>query len=98
MLSVSEHKFNFTLANCSLSLVNHRREVLVVTLTQFLASLETRPSAEAFKVSARAESFVIEGASMENDLIPMVTADNILSGMFACMKCAVYIFMQLLLI
>ncbi|KDR17657.1 Vacuolar protein sorting-associated protein 13C [Zootermopsis nevadensis] len=75
-----EHKFNFTLANCSLSLVNHRREVLVVTLTQFLASLETRPSAQAFKVSARAESFVVEGASVENDLIPMVTADNILSG------------------
>ncbi|XP_021923386.1 vacuolar protein sorting-associated protein 13A-like isoform X4 [Zootermopsis nevadensis] len=76
----TEHKFNFTLANCSLSLVNHRREVLVVTLTQFLASLETRPSAQAFKVSARAESFVVEGASVENDLIPMVTADNILSG------------------
>ncbi|KAJ9582487.1 hypothetical protein L9F63_003180, partial [Diploptera punctata] len=76
----TEHKFNFTLANCSLSLVNHRREVLVVTLTQFLASLETRPSAQAFKVSARAESFIVEGASMENDLIPMVTADNILTG------------------
>lgn len=75
-----EHKFNFTLANCSLSLVNHRSEVLVVTLTQFLASLETRPSAEAFKISARAESFVVEGASVENDLIPMITADNILSG------------------
>jgi hypothetical protein len=80
--SFPEHKFNFTLANCSLSLVNHRSEVLVVTLTQFLASLETRPSAEAFKISARAESFVVEGASVENDLIPMITADNILSGRF----------------
>ncbi|GFG28735.1 hypothetical protein Cfor_06015 [Coptotermes formosanus] len=76
----TEHKFNFTLANCTLSLVNHRSEVLVMTLTQFLASLETRPSAQAFKISARAESFVVEGASMENDLIPMFTADNILSG------------------
>lgn len=62
--------------------MNHRSEVLVVTLTQFLASLETRPSAEAFKISARAESFVVEGASVENDLIPMITADNILSGRF----------------
>jgi hypothetical protein len=78
--SLPEHKFNFTLANCTLSLVNHRSEVLVMTLTQFLASLETRPSAQAFKISARAESFVVEGASMENDLIPMFTADNILSG------------------
>jgi hypothetical protein len=31
-------------------------------------------------MSARAESFVVEGASVENDLIPMITADNILSG------------------
>ena len=60
--------------------MNHRREVLVLTLTQFLASLETRPSAQAFKVSARAESFIVEGASMENDLVSMITADNILTG------------------
>ncbi|XP_068086254.1 intermembrane lipid transfer protein VPS13A [Anabrus simplex] len=76
----TEHKFNFTLANCSLSLLNRRREILVVTLTQFLASIETRPSAQAFKVSARTESFVIEGASLENDLVPMATADNIHTG------------------
>lgn len=31
--------------------MNRNKEVLVVTLTQFLASLETRPSAKAYKVS-----------------------------------------------
>jgi hypothetical protein len=49
---VTEHKLNLTLANCSLTLMNRSKEVLVVTLTQFLASLETRPSAKAYKVVA----------------------------------------------
>ncbi|XP_048515019.1 intermembrane lipid transfer protein VPS13C-like isoform X2 [Athalia rosae] len=75
-----DHKYNFTLANCSLSLLNEDKEVLVITLTQFLASVETRPYASAFKISARAESFVIEGASSDNELIPLITADNILTG------------------
>lgn len=75
-----EHKVNFTLANCNLSLVNRGREILVLTLAQFLASIETRPSARAFKVSARVESFVVEGASVEHDLVPIITADNILTG------------------
>nr|CAD7393579.1 unnamed protein product [Timema cristinae] len=77
---ISEHKFNVTVANCSVSLVSHQHEVLVITLTQFLTSLETRPSAQAFKMSTRAESFVVEGTNLEYDLIPIVTADNVLTG------------------
>lgn len=71
-----EHKLNLTLANCSLSLMNRSKEVLVMTLTQFLVSLETRPSAKAYKLSARAESMVIEGLSAENDMVPMLTAER----------------------
>lgn len=53
----------------------------MLTLAQFLASIETRPSAQAFKISARVESFVVEGASVEHDLVPIITADNVLTGM-----------------
>lgn len=74
------HKLNFTLANCTLSLVNGGKEILVATVTHFLSSLETRPGAKAYKVSARTESIVIEGASLENDLVPIVTADCVTSG------------------
>ncbi|KAK0164246.1 hypothetical protein PV328_002894 [Microctonus aethiopoides] len=75
-----EKKYNFTLANWSLSFFSNNREILVATVTQFLTSIETRPELSAYKISARAESLVIEGASSENDLIPLVTADNILTG------------------
>ncbi|KAG6453907.1 hypothetical protein O3G_MSEX008410 [Manduca sexta] len=71
-----EHKLNLTLANCSLTLMNRSKEVLVVTLTQFLASLETRPSAKAYKLSARAESIVIEGVTSDGELTPLVTAEK----------------------
>lgn len=50
ILIIPEHKINITIANFSLSLMNRGREVLVISLTQFLTSLETRPSAKAFKV------------------------------------------------
>ncbi|BET01399.1 Vacuolar protein sorting-associated protein [Nesidiocoris tenuis] len=75
-----EHKINFTLANCSLSLLKRGHEILVLTLAQFLASLETRPAANAYKISARVESFVLEGVSPEHDLVPIITADNIYTG------------------
>ncbi|XP_060801512.1 intermembrane lipid transfer protein Vps13 isoform X2 [Amyelois transitella] len=68
-----EHKLNLTLANCSLTLMNRSKEVLVVTLTQFLASLETRPSAKAYKVSCRAESIVVEGVTRDGELAALVS-------------------------
>ncbi|CAB3254271.1 unnamed protein product [Arctia plantaginis] len=82
-----EHKINLTLANCSLTLMNRSKEVLVVTLTQFLASMETRPSAKAYKLSARAECVVIEGVTSDGDLVPLlmpergtgVTSSNLLA-------------------
>ncbi|KAL0830292.1 hypothetical protein ABMA28_002492 [Loxostege sticticalis] len=72
----TEHKINLTLANCSLTLMNRSKEVLVVTLTQFLSSLETRPSAKAYKLSARAESIVIEGATSDGELVPLLSAER----------------------
>lgn len=80
LYSVSDYKFNFTLANCCLSLLSYNREILVVTITQLLTSVEIRPLMSAFKVSARAESFVIEGVSAEGDLVPLITVDNVLTG------------------
>lgn len=80
MFFFPEHKINFTLANCSLSLLKRGHEVLVFSLAQFLASIETRPAARAFKLSARVESFLIEGASVEHDLVPIITADSLYTG------------------
>lgn len=72
------HKVNFTLANCTLSLVaGSGHEALVCTLSQFLMSLETRPGAHAFKVSTRAEGFVIEGASSDHhDLVTVLSVER----------------------
>lgn len=73
---------NFTLANCTLSLVaGSGHEALVCTLSQFLMSLETRPGAHAFKVSTRAEGFVIEGASGDHhDLVTVLSVERSATG------------------
>lgn len=75
-----DYKLNFTLANCCLSLLSKGKEMLIVTVTQFLTSIETRPTLSAFKVSVRAESLVIEAISIEGDLVPLITVDNVLTG------------------
>ncbi|XP_076222912.1 intermembrane lipid transfer protein VPS13A isoform X2 [Nomia melanderi] len=75
-----DYKFNFTLANACLSFLScNDREILIITMTQFLTSIEMQPITSAFKVSARAESFVVEGVSPEGDLVPLITVDNILT-------------------
>ena len=60
--------------------MNNEKEVLVLSMTQFLASIEKHPELSTYKISTRAESFVIEGVSFENELVPLVTADNVLTG------------------
>ncbi|XP_070527175.1 intermembrane lipid transfer protein VPS13A isoform X2 [Cardiocondyla obscurior] len=75
-----DYKLNFTLANCCLSLLSKGKEMLIVTITQFLTSIEARPMLLAFKISVRAESFVIEAISTDGDLVPLITVDNVLTG------------------
>lgn len=72
-----EHKVNVTLHNFSASVFARGNEIASVTLTQFLGSFESRPAARAFKFSARAESLVVEGASIEHGLVPLINADNV---------------------
>lgn len=76
----ADYKLNFTLANCCLSLLSKGKEMLIVTVTQFLTSIEARPTLLAFKISARAESFVVEAISTDGDLVPLITVDNVLTG------------------
>ncbi|KYM95926.1 Vacuolar protein sorting-associated protein 13C [Cyphomyrmex costatus] len=80
VLKQIDYKLNFTLANCCLSLLSKGKEMLIVTVTQFLTSIEARPTLLAFKISVRAESFVIEAISTDGDLVPLITVDNILTG------------------
>nr|XP_012219129.1 PREDICTED: vacuolar protein sorting-associated protein 13A-like isoform X1 [Linepithema humile] len=80
VLKQIDYKLNFTLANCCLSLLNKGKEMLIVTVTQFLTSIEARPILLAFKISARAESFVVEAISTDGDLVPLITVDNVLTG------------------
>ena len=78
-LLLAEHKLNVTLVNCAVSLLSDTGEAMASHLTHLLASLETRPAANAYKMSLRVESAVVEGASLEHHLVPLVTA-NVNSG------------------
>lgn len=48
----------------------------MVTLHHLLTSIETRPAARAFHLSFRSESFLVEGVTLEQDLVPIITAEQ----------------------
>ncbi|XP_059475627.1 intermembrane lipid transfer protein VPS13C-like [Neocloeon triangulifer] len=70
-----EHKYNLTLSTLSMSMLSHGHEIALTTITQLLMSLETRSAEDAFKFSVRAEKFLLEGISSENELVPLIQAD-----------------------
>lgn len=82
MIEIPEHKYNITISNFCLSLLYENKEVFVTTLTQVLASAETQSTGnfvgwnKFLKFSARAEGFVIEGASLEDHLVPLISAQH----------------------
>ncbi|XP_052241928.1 intermembrane lipid transfer protein VPS13A-like isoform X2 [Dreissena polymorpha] len=71
----NEYKLQLNMKSCCVSLVNYSKKILQVCVTQMLASFETRPGKDAYRLSCNTESFVIEGASIEHELIPIVTSD-----------------------
>lgn len=66
-----EHKINLTIANCIVSLISGSNELMVITIGHLMSSLETRPSAKAYKISTRVESINVE-ASVEYSLVPII--------------------------
>lgn len=72
--------------------------MLIVTVAQFLTSIEARPTLLAFKISARAESFVVEAISTDGDLVPLITVDNVLTGNVSiCLSKQLYTKLQILI-
>lgn len=90
VLYCTEHKFNITIANFNISLISSGHETLVIAISHLLSSIETRPAAKAYKISARIESLLIEGASVEYSLLPIITSENILNGKVSFLVCTVY--------
>lgn len=70
---ILEHKVNITVHHLSGSVFVRGNEIGSIVLSQFLGSLETRPGAHAYKLSARAENLVIEGATSDQGLIPLLS-------------------------
>lgn len=75
-----EHKINLTIANLNLSLLSGGKETLVIAMSHLISSIEMRPAAKSYKISTRIESVIVEGASVEYSLIPIITSANLING------------------
>ncbi|XP_076444664.1 LOW QUALITY PROTEIN: intermembrane lipid transfer protein VPS13A-like [Babylonia areolata] len=69
------HKVQLIVKSCCVSLVNYSKKILQMSVSHLITTWENRPGAEAFRISCNTESFAIEGASIEHELIPILTSD-----------------------
>lgn len=73
---LAEHKYQFCLGNLSLSLVVADREILILTVTQFILSIIPSFKADSYKAVLKVEGIVVEGASKEAHLIPVLSSEH----------------------
>lgn len=60
---ISEHRYNMRIGNISLTLLKREQEIAVLTLTQFNLFFKPNFSAGSYRVQAKIEGVVVEGAS-----------------------------------
>ncbi|KAF5301566.1 hypothetical protein FQR65_LT08871 [Abscondita terminalis] len=72
-----EHKHNFRIGNVSLSLMESKREILVLTMTQFILSAIPNFDEDTYKILLKIEGIVVEGASLEEHLVPIISSEHI---------------------
>ncbi|KAB0792527.1 hypothetical protein PPYR_14486 [Photinus pyralis] len=75
-----EHKHNFRIGNVSLSLLESKREVFVLTMTQFILSTVPNFEEDTYKFFLKIEGIVVEGASLEEHLVPIISSEHIHSS------------------
>ncbi|KAK5650330.1 hypothetical protein RI129_001359 [Pyrocoelia pectoralis] len=75
-----EHKHNFRIGNVSLSLVESKREILVITMTQIILSTVPNFVEDTYKFLLKIEGIVVEGASVEDHLVPIISSEHIHSS------------------
>lgn len=74
---LSEHKYNLRIGNISLTLTKDDKEVSVVTLTQFNLFFTPCFATDSYKVLLKVEGLIMEGSSLEEHLVPIVSSEHL---------------------
>ncbi|XP_072395854.1 intermembrane lipid transfer protein VPS13A-like [Diabrotica undecimpunctata] len=72
-----EHTYNFRLGIISITLTNNYKEVAVLTMTQALFNLKPNYIEETFRASVKIEGIILEGASNEDHLMPIISSEHL---------------------
>ncbi|KAK3096835.1 hypothetical protein FSP39_003796 [Pinctada imbricata] len=70
------YKIQFEMKKCSATLMNYSKPILQVALSDMLTSYENRPGGEGARVLSNTESFTIEGASVDYNLVSLLTSNG----------------------
>ncbi|KRT80523.1 hypothetical protein AMK59_6501, partial [Oryctes borbonicus] len=72
-----DHNYSFRVGNTTLSLIDSGHEVLIVTLTQLISNLHPNYNKGTYKVGLKIEAAIVEGSSVEEHLIPIVSSEHL---------------------
>lgn len=72
----AEHIYNFRIGNISIALVNSGKEIMVATATQVITFLQPNFAKDIFKFTVKVEALILEGASIEEHLIPILSSEH----------------------
>lgn len=84
---VIEHRYNVRVGNVSATLLKKEREIAAFTLTQFNLFLTPNYSTGSYRVQVKVEGLVVEGASVEEHLVPIVSSEHLGNSPAYFFKC-----------
>lgn len=74
---LAEHRFNFRIGNASLTLLRKEQEIAVLTLTQVNLFFKPNFTTGCYRVQAKVEGLIVEGASVEEHLVPIISSEHL---------------------
>ncbi|CAH1186159.1 unnamed protein product [Phyllotreta striolata] len=72
-----EHTCNFRLGILSVTLTSDSREIFVLTMTQTVLNLKPNFGDGTYRASLKIEGLIVEGATNEDHLIPIVSSEHL---------------------
>lgn len=74
---ISEHNYCFRMEHFSFTLAHDFREILVMTLTQTIFTMEPRYMEKSFKICFKVEGMILEGVGNEDNLVPILSSEHL---------------------
>ncbi|KAL3277157.1 hypothetical protein HHI36_012509 [Cryptolaemus montrouzieri] len=72
-----DHKFNFRIGNLCISLLDHEKEICVLTMTQVILTWMPNFTDNTYSCNFKVEGFILEGTTEEDHLVSLISSEHL---------------------